>query len=333
MIFLSIIIPTYNLSRYLLQRCIKSIKAQNLKESSYEIIIVDDGSERPPLWINELESTNIKLICAPHKGPGAARNTGIEKAKGLYIHFVDGDDTLIPDSLAYCIETLINQQPQILHHKYRICKTEEKANKAHKQKEYKTGYIISGSAYMCKENLSGAPWVYFFKRELAVDNNIRFPEGILHEDEEFNTILHYHAQSLIESNAVIYNYCIREDSTTGNFAEEHIEKCLEGRKTVFKNLLAFQEATKETSGITQQNGLKRKITMLTVDYILTLLHLGKKKEEIIKECNNTLKPLELYPLPQAKYSVKYNIFRLLANNNKGIAILRMIVPSKIPNKK
>lgn len=333
MIFLSIIIPTYNLSHYLLQRCIKSVHEQNLKEGSYEIIVVDDGSERPPLWINELNDKNIRLICTPHKGPGAARNTGIEEAKGVYIHFVDGDDTLIPNSIAPCIATLIEQQPQILHHKYRVCKSEIELNKPFRQKRYKTGYTISGASYMCENNLFGAPWTYFFARSLAVENNIRFPENILHEDEEFNTLLHFHAQSLIESNATLYNYSIREGSTTENRTEEHIAKRLEGRKTVFNNLIKFSEDTALASCTAQHCGLKRKITMLTVDYILVLLYFGKSKNEIIGECNNTLRPLGLYPLPKAGYSTKYKVFRLLANSNFGIGLLRSIIPSKEPKKR
>ena len=79
--FLSIIIPHYNLQRELLERCIESIVKQEMPSDDYEIIIVDDGSITPPVWVEELyPCTNIRLLNEPHGGPGAARNRGIEEA-------------------------------------------------------------------------------------------------------------------------------------------------------------------------------------------------------------------------------------------------------------
>ena len=59
--FLSIIIPHYNLSHALLERCLQSIITLGLPDDDYEVIIVDDGSEASPTWATSL-SKNIKLI-------------------------------------------------------------------------------------------------------------------------------------------------------------------------------------------------------------------------------------------------------------------------------
>ena len=51
--FLSIIIPHYDLPEELLRRCIDSIVEQETTTFDYEIIVVDDGSATPPVWIKE----------------------------------------------------------------------------------------------------------------------------------------------------------------------------------------------------------------------------------------------------------------------------------------
>ena len=66
---LSIVIPHYNLPREMLKRCIDSIIEQALPNGTYEIIIIDDGSEEQPLWLcNEYKNYNIKLINKNHEG-------------------------------------------------------------------------------------------------------------------------------------------------------------------------------------------------------------------------------------------------------------------------
>ena len=85
-------------------------------------------------------------------------------------------------------------------------------------------------------NLSGSPCRYFVRRELLMEKNIRFPENIFHEDEEFNTILHYHADTLIYSNAVLYRYCIREGSTTANTSKEFERKRIDDMLHIIEHL-------------------------------------------------------------------------------------------------
>ena len=93
---LSVVIPHYNIPRKLLTACIDSIMGQGIPDDSYEIIIIDDESEEFPEWVcNTYSRHNIRLIRNPHGGPGAARNRGIDEAKGRYIQFVDADDYLL----------------------------------------------------------------------------------------------------------------------------------------------------------------------------------------------------------------------------------------------
>ena len=76
----------------------------------YEIIIVDDGSTDNGLEIvKSLQSEKIKIFCQTNKGPSAARNSGVRKANGEWIVFMDADDWF--EKNAFCLfETIINEQ-------------------------------------------------------------------------------------------------------------------------------------------------------------------------------------------------------------------------------
>ena len=88
----SIIVPVYNVEKYLRQ-CVDSIVNQSLKE--IEIICINDGSTDNSLQILEgyaQRDKRIKIINKRNEGLSTARNTGMEYATGEYIGFVDSDD-------------------------------------------------------------------------------------------------------------------------------------------------------------------------------------------------------------------------------------------------
>jgi glycosyltransferase involved in cell wall biosynthesis len=90
--FFSIIIPTYNRAG-LITLAIQSVLAQTF--TSYEIIIIDDGSnDNTEDIINNISSSKIFFYRKENGERGAARNYGWEKAKGKYVTFLDSDDVL-----------------------------------------------------------------------------------------------------------------------------------------------------------------------------------------------------------------------------------------------
>lgn len=100
----SIIIPVYNLYNYI-SKCINSIISQTYKD--LEIIIVNDGSTDNSISeINKFASTDNRIIVIDKKNEGVsiARNTGIERATGKYIMFVDGDDWIDTDMVQQLVD-------------------------------------------------------------------------------------------------------------------------------------------------------------------------------------------------------------------------------------
>lgn len=94
---ISVIIPAYNSADYI-SRCIDSVLNQTFQD--FEILIIDDGSTDNTREIIE-SYTDKRIICLKQEnaGPAAARNKGLEQAKGEYIAFLDADDMWTPDKL------------------------------------------------------------------------------------------------------------------------------------------------------------------------------------------------------------------------------------------
>lgn len=94
--FFSIVIPTYN-RQPILEKCLRALEQQRYDEaliSGYEVVVVDDGSTDGTVdWLrqNQAEFPHVRLIEQDHKGPAAARNLGVEMAKGDTIIFIDSD--------------------------------------------------------------------------------------------------------------------------------------------------------------------------------------------------------------------------------------------------
>src|SRR3954469_24098735 len=97
----SIVIPTYK-RRDALARCLKAIESQDFPRDRFELVVVDDGSPVPPadLVASMDRSLDARLVCAPHGGPAAARNTGADLARGRYLVFTDDDCAPRPDWLS-----------------------------------------------------------------------------------------------------------------------------------------------------------------------------------------------------------------------------------------
>jgi glycosyltransferase involved in cell wall biosynthesis len=96
--FFSVVIPAYNRAD-VLGDAIRSVLAQT--EQDFEIVVVDDGSaDDPARVVASFADPRIRLHRQVNRGGGAARNAGIDLARGCFIAFLDSDDAYLPDHLA-----------------------------------------------------------------------------------------------------------------------------------------------------------------------------------------------------------------------------------------
>lgn len=116
-ITLSVVIPNYNGSAFLLAS-LRSVFSQIT--SNCEVVLVDDGSSDHSVdlvrqnFADELEGGQFILICTENGGIGAARNIGVQAARGSYIAFLDSDDFILPGYIARILSVLSDSVPDIV---------------------------------------------------------------------------------------------------------------------------------------------------------------------------------------------------------------------------
>ena len=103
---LSIIIPVCNVEQYI-GPCLESVYRQGLRDDTFEIIIVNDGSTDNGMEVVKgimRHHYNILVINQENAGPSVSRNAGMEKATGEYVLFVDSDDLLMDNGLSLLLQ-------------------------------------------------------------------------------------------------------------------------------------------------------------------------------------------------------------------------------------
>lgn len=101
----SVIIPVYNGERYL-AAAIESVLEQDYKP--LEIIVVDDGSTDKSAQVAHQFDWHVQYVLDRHSGPGQARNTGINLARGELLAFLDADDLWLPGKLNIQVRYLMD---------------------------------------------------------------------------------------------------------------------------------------------------------------------------------------------------------------------------------
>ena len=182
---ISVIIPVYNVEKYL-KRCIDSIINQTYRH--IEIIVVDDGSlDTSSLICDEyaLLDNRVKVIHKENGGLSSARNVGIDMAQGAFLFFVDSDDFVEKEALEILSKRLKENSADMAMGKY-VLVDEEGKKISPICLEYNMEMVLSGKDLLIKnavemKNKFVAAWGKLYKKELF--DTIRFAEGKIHEDE------------------------------------------------------------------------------------------------------------------------------------------------------
>ncbi|MBR0403099.1 glycosyltransferase family 2 protein [Candidatus Saccharibacteria bacterium] len=203
---ISVIVPVYNKSPFL-KRCLDSLA--NQYDKSAQIIIVDDGSTdgSDKICDKYMHRYGWEVYHTKNNGVSAARNLGIQKAKGEYITFLDADDLFMPDAIS-----VMNRELESSYGIYQFGQFRCKDLKSLDYFPYKTTEGHYHLDFIPKYWV--LVWNKLYKRSLIVDNNIKFQEGMqFGEDALFNAECILANNGLYHAPEVIVIHCLDDSNS------------------------------------------------------------------------------------------------------------------------
>ncbi|QWN35859.1 glycosyltransferase family 2 protein [Cobetia sp. 4B] len=216
---ISVIIPAYNVEKYIADTLLSILKQSLLP---YEIIVVDDGSTDSTLQvINELKVHShlpLKVISTDNRGVGEARNIGLKHASGNYVYFLDSDDLVKPEFISeITLKIKNNNFPDIVFFEAESFNDNNLSQSSFKpdyEREF-TGYYSGRSfflnEYLNQKSFSSSPCLYISKLNLWSDNALQYCD-YYHEDEVIFHQLILSADTFLVLNDSYYFRRIRQDS-------------------------------------------------------------------------------------------------------------------------
>lgn len=254
----SVIVPIYNVSRYLPQ-CIESVLNQEFRD--FELILVDDGSTDSSGEICDYfqkQDSRVIVIHKPNGGLVSARIAGIQSAAGRYVYNLDGDDFIEADLLSNLHSIISVHEPDIISFGYQTI--DENLHVGAPQKDFlqeglykerdleavlqKLIYDPESRNFNTCSAVRFSVWTKTFKRELMIPVQTRVPTTIS-RGEDVAAVMSAVCQckSLYIAPFVGYNYRIQSASMTHTF-----------KPNGFDTLLVLVAFLKEnTAGIPEKN--------------------------------------------------------------------------------
>lgn len=234
---ISVIIPVYNVENYV-EKCIQSVLNQTYQK--IEIILVNDGSKDGSEEIclkYAKKDKRIVYVKQKNGGLSAARNKGIEVAKGSYYVFIDSDDYVNIHFIEELYRVILETGASIS-----VCdfeKVDDKASNDIRSYENGTVRVYENRGKMLNlyneySAITTVAWNKMYSKNIFKD--IKYPKGKLHEDEFVIYDILNNADKIAYTNCAYYYYLQRSGSITGNYklSRTDVLEALRDRMKKFK---------------------------------------------------------------------------------------------------
>lgn len=272
---ISVIIPVYNVEKYLLE-CLDSVINQTYK--NLQIILVDDGSTDSSGKICDVYAEKDNRITVVHQknaGAGAAKNTGLELIDGDYFSIIDSDDYIELDMYEKMVNSLEKYNADIVQCLFRNVYVNDSFDRKYKIKGNYPKVLTSKS--FLKEYLYDWKYAIFankvFKSSLLKE--IRFPVGRKIDDEFFTYKLVCNAKKVVNIDNILYNYRMRKTSVMNENDTDRL---------IYDRIDCFIERYNYVSDI--YPSLKKKYNLKLYDDLLYFKDSAKDNGKILSLINN-----------------------------------------------
>ena len=296
---LSIIIPLYNCEKYIKQ-CLDTIFRQEMNESEFEVIVIDDGSKDSGYSLASeyaKRHQNILVMKQENQGVACARNNALEKATGDYVTFVDADDMLVSGSLGKLIKIAVDNKADIVKAAHKevpedtVCK-DFSSNHDNGSIHVMTGEEAIVNVTRMKE---GYCWGYLISRKLITDNRLSFPPKVAFmEDWAFITQAILKSRTFVNADVLLYLYRRNSSSCMANVTTE---KMLLGCQAI--DIVA--NLTKDTSGDVRKKLSDNVCVNINIVLWFTIHYrsIFNRKKEIIKALLQLLQQVDRTYIPKS----------------------------------
>ncbi len=313
------------MERYL-PDCLDSLIEQDIPTNDYEIIVVNDGSEDSTLNIAieyQKKYSSIQVIDKENAGVGAARNSGLDKAKGTYIYFLDPDDFIEENVLGILLKILDDYQLDILT--FNTQSVTKKISSPIAKSEIKNTPInvVDGITYISQNKYRNEVWWYIINREFLLNTGIRFIEGRWMEDAILTAQLFCVTGRMTHLELNVHRYRLLPTSAMRNKSPKHYKNVIYDNAyvaRVFKDLMeslpkaheAYSEAHKRLK--TRQQSF--------VFFLLVRLMKSDISVQKIPKMLSSFKKIDAYPLNKFLgpdyHGFRYSFLVFIFNNKSLI---------------
>lgn len=301
-LLLSFIIPAYNAEPYL-KECLDSIERLDMQGRAHEVIVVNDGSTDGTAAFMQgylQKHAEVVVITQENRGLSAARNAGMQVARGEYICFVDADDRLFATQAP--VEKLETYQADIFG--VNVLQTDfEGRRKPYRRYVPPYEQLMPAHQFMQRRNLMPCAWGYLWRTEFLREAQLTFVEGMYHEDEDFTPRAFLWARTFMALDVEWYERILRVESITTTTDRECQQKKLRDMVGALRHLEAVARTASELRAC-----LQYKLDYLAVDTLRILLrqhHPRAFRHEIVAN----LRALGYFPL-RWHSEWKYILFNL-----------------------
>lgn len=231
---LSIVVPMFNAERFIAD-CIETIHNQGLQQNEYEIIAIDDGStDSTPQLCDRYAAqlSNFRVYHQRNAGAGAARNRGIDLAKGDYLYFFDVDDGLKEGTLRRLLDQCEEESLDVLFFGAEVLYESEDCKKRYPQdsryfeRRQKPGVVTGEQMFIAQQNdwnFCGQPCMLISRLRAVHKSRARFAEGIMNEDNFYVIRVTLHAERASVIPEPLYEYYVRPNTvTTSHVGDGHV---------------------------------------------------------------------------------------------------------------
>ena len=273
-VLFSVIIPVYNVKRYL-RKCVTSVLKQNYE--SIEVILVDDGSTDGSGKICDDFSycNNVKIIHKSNGGLSDARNEGLKIADGEYVLFLDSDDYWNDSNFLYKASNIIkDENPDLIVFGYKKIRDDEILMEYIPPKFCGT---ICDLTKMGGYNICA--WDKIVRKKSLCEYNIQFRKDVYSEDMEWCSKVFCAVKSCFVLSESPYMYRQREGSITKTLNNKNIQDVRDN----YKRCIEIQQSMDEAYQVAFNYFLAKNFSMFLIAITQIERHEQKKYYSFINQ--------------------------------------------------